>query len=143
MDRSPQSSQMTMLELRQRFTIDPEKKLGPNYGAVFNFWAFVDNLTPEQENIIMKRYSEFEADNGYFGYATHLVEYTNRVIENEAVIWQEVYGEARDFRHIMRLAITWATHEVICMHELIADGKPIVVLPLFDCAWERINETKN
>jgi hypothetical protein len=123
---------MTLLQLQQRFTNDPEKALGPNYEAVYNFWAFVDNLTFEETNLIMKRFEEFENDNA--SYARLLIEYVVKVLTNEAYIWQEVSEAPENLSHIMRIAVAWATHELICMHKLIEDGEHIVVLPLFDCA---------
>jgi hypothetical protein len=125
---------MKMLELQQRFTNDLEE-LGPNYAAVFNFWAFVDTLSDEQKNLIV---TEFRNSN-ICGYERRIVDCAEKVIDDEYHIWQEVFkatNHISDFA--IRQIITWATHELICMHELIADGEPIVFLPLFDCAWDRL-----
>jgi hypothetical protein len=125
---------MKMLELQQRFT-NPEKELGPNYEAVFNFWTFIDTLSSEQKNLIIQRKEDFGRNIINVGYECRIVDYAYKVIENEGSIWQEVFaatGRTLDFS--LREAITWATHELICMHELIAKGEQIVVIPLFDCA---------
>jgi hypothetical protein len=125
---------MTLFQLQQNYIDSPEEKLGPNYEAVFNFWSFVTDLSSEEEKLIERRYVEFEGTNN--NYAIRLIEYTNKVLtnENEADIWEDVFAAPENLSHTGRLAIAWATHELICMHKLIEDGEHIVVLPLFDCA---------
>jgi hypothetical protein len=123
---------MTLFQLQQSYIDNPEKALGPNYEAVFNFWSFVEDLGSEEEKLITERFLEFE--NTYDYYGTRLIEYTNKVLTNEAYIWHEVFEATEVLHHTMRIAIAWATHELICMHKLIEDGEHIVMLPLFECA---------
>ena len=124
---------MKMLELQQRFTNAPEE-LGPNYAAVFNFWAFVDTLSAEQKNLIATEFRNSNIHISNRGYECRIIDCADKVIDDEYDIWNEVFrvtGIKSNFT--IREVITWATHELICMHELIADGTPIVILPFFDC----------
>lgn len=115
-----------------RFISDPETQLGPNYQTVLNFWLFLDNLSEEQMESIGQKYSRLEMDNRF---QNRVAEYASKVLVNEETVWHEVANQSKHLFYPMefRIALTWATHEIICMHKLIEDDVPIAILPLFRC----------
>lgn len=119
-------------ELGGRFITDPETQLGPNYETVLNFWLFLDTLSKEQMESIGQKYSRLEMDNRF---PNKISEYASKVLANECDVWQDVASQSYHLFYPIefRISLTWATHEIICMHKLIEDDVPIVVLPLFRC----------
>jgi hypothetical protein len=113
------------------FISDPEVELGPNYETVLNFWLFLDSLTSEQQETIIANYIEFDRNKCNAGYAERIVKQAEKVVLDERELWFRVYSKTSDNDSWLRLALTWATHELVCMHELLANGERMVIIPLF------------
>jgi hypothetical protein len=126
------------LSLGDLFISDPEKELGPNWETVLNFWLFLDSLSSDHRKLIGERYNELERSGRLRGHYEIVCQYVGEVLENEGRLWNKVYrGRNFTFNYNLidyNLAVTWATHELVGMHELIEAGKEIHILPLFDCA---------
>ena len=114
------------------FISDPEKELGPNYETVLNFWLFLETLSADQISIIAEKYKKCERVNGL--HMDHTCKQVEKVILNEKELWFRIYGSIYFTEIDSKIAITWATHELIAMHEFIANGEQIHIIPLFDCA---------
>jgi hypothetical protein len=113
------------------FISGPEVELGPNYETVLNFWLFLDSLTSEQEETIIAKYAEFDRNNCNAGYAERIVKQAGKVVLDEQRLWFRVNNKIFAIDSWLSLAITWATHELVCMHELIGNGEQMVIIPLF------------
>jgi hypothetical protein len=114
------------------FISDPEKELGPNYETVLNFWLFLETLSADQVSIIAERYKESERVHGFN--MDHICKQVEKVILDEKELWFRIFDHIYFTGINFKIAITWATHELIAMHEFIANGEHIHIIPLFDCA---------
>jgi hypothetical protein len=114
------------------FICDPEKELGPNYETVLNFWLFLETLSADQVSIIAERYNESERVHGF--HMDHTCKQVEKVILNEEELWLRIFDHIYFTGTTFKIAISWATHELIAMHEFIANGEQIRIIPLFDCA---------
>ena len=100
-----------------------------------NFWLFLDSLSSDQHKLIGERFNELNKCGHFSEYCDILCQYARRVLENEERLWLKVHRYCNfisSFRS--REAATWATHELVGMHELIVADKEIHILPLFNCA---------
>ena len=106
----------------QEAITNPEPFLGPNYKTVLNFWYYLDTLTEYQWNVVHQRrmaisYEVSEAARDLARNAAEdIVGVTNR---------NAAYYAAYGFSVL-------ATIELIVMHIILAEGKTLLYVPLFD-----------
>jgi hypothetical protein len=111
--------------------------LGPNYETVLNFWHYVETISKEEYVNIRAAYDE-NCDALYRDTLSHreILEKNVNSISciNEANIWNNC-----QVLHNRGLAsfgdccvISWATHELIAMHELFEQGHKLLFVPLFN-----------
>jgi hypothetical protein len=108
----------------------PEDFLGPNYQTVLNFWTFLDSLSEEQLKEVERR--EIDMD-------VHIVEDASETaIDSVRKMFPDfLTGNNGRFVLFYNCTIgapdtTWvATLELICMNNLLEEGKSLTFVPLF------------
>ncbi len=122
---------MKISKTHQRFTDDlddqraldqPEEFLGPNWKEVLNFWLYLDTLSPEQFDIAIRRFWAFDL---------------NDRISLRNLIWNascDIVGEnniLRSYRATYAGVDAFATIELIGVHKIFEQGKPLTFVPIF------------
>jgi len=106
-----------------RVLTNPEEFLGPNYEEVLNFWMKLDELSEEQLEFVYEREQAF-CDENYSEWrkATDLT-----IKASEKVVgWKYAnYAAYAAYRIIDSVAARWATRELIGMHLILEQNKPL------------------
>lgn len=109
--------------------------LGPNYETVLNFWHYVETISKEEFGAIEASYIE-NTDIFYNDEVSHRNLLTNFVNSISSIpehdIWNTSFVyESRGTPFSAICAISWATHELIAMHELFNRGYKLLYVPMF------------
>ena len=105
-----------------RVLSNPEEFLGPNFEAVLNFWLFLDELTEEQLITINSRDWNF--------YNNQRSEW--RKARDEAIkASEETIGEEFAYHAAASSVCDRATKELIGMHKLFEQNKPLTFFQMF------------
>ena len=107
---------------------NPEEFLGPNFEAVLNYWLVLDGLSEEQWKTIKGRYWDF-CDNQYSEW--------DKATDEAEKASEETIG--REFAHDAAWATwdgyvwaaRWATRELIGMHKILEQQKPLPFFNMF------------
>ena len=110
-----------------RVLSNPEKFLGPNYRAALNFWLFIQDLTKDQCMTIYfrERGLYFNQHSEWNRAAIEAIEASKETIgrefaDNAADAAWDGYGPAA----------YWATRELIGIHKLFDQQKPLTFIPM-------------
>ena len=107
---------------------NPEEFLGPNFEAVLNFWLWIDGLSRDQWETIRCSSWDF-----YNNQRSEWLKARDEAIKasNETIGWKfaciaadaawDVYGY---------YAACYATRELIGMHKILEQQKPLLFIPL-------------
>ena len=114
-----------------RVLTNPEEFLGPNYETILNFWLILDDLTEELLKVIEGRYLDFY-DNQY----SEWDKTTDEALKaSKETIGSEFAGNAGNAADAAwdgyGPAALWATRELIGMHKLFEQNKPLTFFPMF------------
>ena len=111
-----------------RVLTNPEEFLGPNYRAVLNFWMILDDLSEEQWRTIESRYWDF-CNKPYYEWLKATAEADKA---SEETIGREIaYHAARTAWDVYIFAFLFATRELIGMHKLFEQNKPLTFFEMF------------
>jgi hypothetical protein len=111
--------------------------LGPNYETVLNFWHYVETISKEEYVNIRAAYEE-NCDAMYrdtFSHKNLLEKIVDSItVIDESTIWNNCH--VLHNRGLVSFdacsVVSWATHELICMHKLLEDGHKLLFVPLFN-----------
>lgn len=131
---------MTLSIILQRLIDENEGRdvvdiLGPNYETVLNFWHYVETISEEEFGAIEASYVE-NTDILYNGEVSHKSVLTNFVNSISSISECDIWSTSFVFRSrgtpfCAICAISWATHELIAMHELFNQGYKLLYVPMF------------
>ncbi len=109
--------------------LDHEKVLGPNAGAVLNFWNYWDGLDLEQMGKVdsLYRFKDFVAADSW----DSMTAATKIIPVLKSIAWYAPYRKPNSCRIACSCA-GFATYELIGMHLLIERNAPLIFLPLFE-----------
>ena len=112
-----------------RVLSNPEEFLGPNCEAVLNFWLILDGLSKDQWKTISCRYWDF-----YNIQETKWYKAVDEAIEaSDETIGRKFAGNAADAAWVVygNAAAYDATRELIGMHKILEQQKPLTVFNMF------------
>ena len=111
-----------------RVLTNPEEFLGPNYEAVLNFWLILDGLSEDQWETIEGRYWDF-----YNNQCSDWDKARDEAIEasDETIGDKFAYHAAWASWDGYVWAARWATRELIGMHLLLDQQKPLTFFNMF------------
>lgn len=114
----------------QELIQNPEE-LGPNAQAILNFWAFVEQLTDEQKEIIRQNH-----DGRWSRYNKEInLESLARTVSRD-VTWAKVVNAFGRYDDDLAFATAWATMELISMHILVEKGYNFHYLKKFEAVQQ-------
>ena len=111
-----------------RVLTNPEEFLGPNFEAVLNFWLFLDELSEDQWETVDGLYLDF--------YDNQFSEW-NKAADEAWKVSAETIGEEFEYhasyaaRDVYGNVACYATRELIGMHLILEQNKPLTFLQMF------------
>jgi endonuclease IV len=112
----------------QEVLTHPGDYLGPNWEAVINFWLYLDALTEEQLNVFKDYYFNLSSEERDIA--------SNKVLDVSRNVCYAIGAGYVAFTGIymssyVKLAIKYATLELICFDKLLEQGYQPVFFPMF------------
>ena len=108
---------------------NPEVFLGPNFEAVLNYWLILDGLSKDQWKTIAGRSDDF-----CYNPRSKWARVTDEVFKaSEETIGREFanFAARAAYDVYVYYAARWATRELIGMHLLLDQQKPLTFFPMF------------
>jgi hypothetical protein len=117
----------------QRALSHPEAYLGPNWKSVLNFWSYLDTLSPKQIEVSADRYAELRWVGDY--YRRHSLARNaswDTIGEGfSAFAWNKTSTTVGCASTTVGYAAGHAIYELIGLHIILEQGKPLTFVPLF------------
>lgn len=111
-----------------RVLTNPEEFLGPNYREVLNFWLILEELSEDQLRVVNECYLGFKREN-----FSEWDRSTDLTIEASKEVVGENYDIAVDCAtwNITNSGACWAARELIGMHLILEQQKPLTFFEMF------------